>query len=107
MDGQAVKASRRNVERAGKYILTFYDIENGIALGQKLIGNKKNEITYAASMVEGLDLAGCIVTADALNTQKKFASALIQRKADYCLPVKQNHKSLFYDIQLIKGFPIS
>lgn len=51
-------------------------------------------------MVEGLDLAGCIVTADALNTQEKFASALIQRKADYCLAVKQNHKSLFYDIQL-------
>ena len=51
-------------------------------------------------MVEGLDLAGCIVTADALNTQEKFASALIQKKADYCLAVKQNHKSLFYDIQL-------
>ena len=51
-------------------------------------------------MVEGLDLAGCIVTTDALNTQEKFASALIQRKADYCLAVKQNHKSLFYDIQL-------
>ncbi len=100
VDGQAVKASRRSGERAGKYILTFYDTENGIALGQKLIGNKENEITHAASMVEGLDLAGCIVTADALNTQEKFASALIQRKADYCLAVKQNHKSLFYDIQL-------
>lgn len=100
VDGQAVKASRRSGERAGKYILTFYDTENGIALGQKLIGNKENEITHAASMVEGLDLAGCIVTTDALNTQEKFASALIQRKADYCLAVKQNHKSLFYDIQL-------
>jgi predicted transposase YbfD/YdcC len=51
-------------------------------------------------MVEGLDFAGCIVTADALNTQEKFASALTQRKAEYCLAVKQNHRSLFYDIQL-------
>lgn len=100
VDGQAVKASRKSAERAGKYIPTFYDTENGIALGQKLIGSKENEITHAASMVEGLDLAGCIVTADALNTQEKFASALIQRKADYCLAVKQNHKSLFYDMQL-------
>ncbi len=47
VDGQAVKASRRGGERAGKYILTFYDTENGIALGQKLIGNKENEITHA------------------------------------------------------------
>lgn len=53
VDGQAVKASRRSGERAGKYILTFYDTENGIALGQKLIGSKENEITHAASMVEG------------------------------------------------------
>lgn len=100
VDGQAVKASRISGHRAGKYILTFYDTENGIALGQKLIGDKENEITHATSMVEGLDLAGCMVTADALNTQEKFASALIQAKADYCLAVKQNHKSLFYDIQL-------
>ena len=34
VDGQAVKASRRSGERAGKYILTFYDTENGIALGK-------------------------------------------------------------------------
>ena len=88
VDGQAVKASRESTQKAGKYILTFYDTDNGIALGQKLIGKKENEITHAASMVEGLDLAGCVVTADALNTQEKFASALIQRKADYCLAVK-------------------
>lgn len=101
VDGQAVKASRESTQKAGKYILTFYDTDNGIALWQKLIGKKENEITHAASsMVEGLDLAGCVVTADALNTQEKFASALIQRKADYYLAVKQNHKTLFYDIQL-------
>lgn len=41
MDGQAVKASRRTGERAAKYILTFYDTENGIALGQKFIGTRK------------------------------------------------------------------
>ncbi|MEI3086679.1 MAG: hypothetical protein V8T56_01530 [Parasutterella sp.] len=33
-------------------------------------------------------------------TGKVRFSFKIQRKADYCLAVKQNHKSLFYDIQL-------
>ena len=41
VDGQAVKASRRSGERAGKYILTFYDTENGIALGQSSSGARK------------------------------------------------------------------
>lgn len=52
VDGQAVKASRRSGERASEHILTFYDTENRVVLGQKLIGNKENEISHASSMVE-------------------------------------------------------
>ena len=100
VDGQAVRASKNSTQKNGKYILTFYDTDNGIALGQKLIGEKHNEITYAADMVEGLDLRGSIVTADALHTQEKFAAKLIEQGADYCLAVKQNQKTLYYDIQL-------
>ena len=100
VDGQAVRATKSLAQKNGKYILTFYDTDNGIALGQKLIGEKHNEITYAADMVEGLDLRGSIVTADALNTQEKFATKLIEQGADYCLAVKQNQKTLYYDIRL-------
>ena len=100
VDGQAVRASKNSTQKNGKYILTFYDTDNGIALGQKLIGEKHNEITYAADMVEGLDLRGSIVTADALHTQEKFAAKLIEQGADYCLAVKQNQETLYYDIQL-------
>ena len=100
VDGQAVRASKNSTQKNGKYILTFYDTDNGIALGQKLIGERHNEITYAADMVEGLDLRGSIVTADALHTQEKFAAKLIEQGADYCLAVKQNQETLYYDIQL-------
>lgn len=92
VDGQAVRASKSSAQKNGKYILTFYDTDNGVALGQKLIEEKHNEITYAADMVEGLDLRGSIVTADALNTQEKFAAKLIEQGADYCLAVEQNQK---------------
>lgn len=44
--------SRRSGERASEHILTFYDTENRVVLGQKLIGNKENEISHASSMVE-------------------------------------------------------
>lgn len=100
VDGQAVKASKTPNLKTGKYILTFYDTDNGLCLGQHLIGEKENEITHAADMVEGLDLAGTVVTADALNTQERFARTLIECKADYCLAVKENHKKLYLDTQL-------
>ena len=99
MDGQAVKASRRSGERAGKYILTFYDTENGIALGQKLIGSKENEITHAASMVEGLDLAGCIVTTDALNTQEKVRFSFNPKKGRLLPCGETEPQIVVYDIQ--------
>ena len=40
------------------------------------------------------DLSGCIVTCDALNTQRSVAEAIIKANADYCLALKDNHKTL-------------
>ena len=69
-------------------------------LGQRVAGEKENEITHAADMTRGLDLRGCIVTADDLSTQRGFASALIEAGADYCLAVKENQKGLCEGIQM-------
>mgnify|MGYP001179367184 CR=1 FL=1 len=100
VDGQAVRASRTDKAASGRFVLTFYDTENGVALCQKVVGEKENEITHAASMVEGLDLSGCVVTADAMNTQRSFAKSLVEAGADYCLAVKENQKSLWFDIRM-------
>lgn len=99
-DGQAIKAAKTTKLKTGKYILSFYDSDNGVVLGQKLIGEKENEITHAAKLAKMLDLGGTVVTADALNTQTNFADTLVDGGADYCLALKDNHKTLFIDCQL-------
>ena len=100
VDGQAVRASKNESVPSGRYILSFYDTDNGVTLSQRLIGSKENEITHAASMISGLNLQGCVVTADALNTQRNFADSLVRAGADYCLAVKGNQKNLYYDTRL-------
>ncbi len=100
VDGQAIKAPKNSKMRGGRYILSFYDTENGVVLSQKLINEKENEITYASPMIEGLDLRATVVTADALNTQEKFARTLVEHGADYCLAVKENHRGLYLDMRL-------
>jgi predicted transposase YbfD/YdcC len=60
-----------------------------------------NEITAFPKLIAQLELKGTIVTTDALNTQKKAAAAIINQKADYALPVKENHKELYEDIKLL------
>ncbi|HEX9354824.1 MAG TPA: ISAs1 family transposase [Streptosporangiaceae bacterium] len=46
-------------------------------------------------LLDGLDLAGAVITADALHCQRATADYLHQRGAEFVLPVKDNQPSLF------------
>jgi hypothetical protein len=46
-----------------------------------------------------LDLKGCVVTADALNSQKNIAAKVQERGGDYVLALKANHPHLFEDVR--------
>jgi hypothetical protein len=71
----------------------------GVVVAQREVGNKTNEIPEAPALLDPLDLAGTVVTADALHTQKKLARFLVgEKKADYVLTVKDNQPTLKQDI---------
>jgi predicted transposase YbfD/YdcC len=52
-------------------------------------------------LLEAIDIAGKTITADALLTQRKLASYLLERNADYVFTVKGNQPILRDDIRLI------
>jgi predicted transposase YbfD/YdcC len=56
--------------------------------------HRHHEIAAFAPLLAGLDLAGVVVTADALHTQRDHASFLVDRGADYLLVVKANQPAL-------------
>lgn len=100
IDGQAVNASE--IEGSKPYLFNVYDVTNGMVLSQKLIGAKKNEISECVNLVCSLDLRGCVLTADALNTQKKLTEELItNKKCDYCLALKENHKGIYGEVKTL------
>jgi len=79
--------------------LNVYSTEYGIALSSTRIDEKTNEIPEAQKVLKNLDLKGCIVTADALNTQKETARAIVEdAHGDYCLAVKGNQHKLYNDL---------
>ena len=51
---------------------------------------KSNEITAIPKLLQLLELAGCIVTIDAMGCQKEIARQIIEAEADYLLAVKEN-----------------
>ena len=61
---------------------------------------RTNEIKIAAPMLDAIDLKGKLITADALLTQREFATYLVEeREAHYHFTVKANQKTLLQDIQ--------
>ena len=76
------------------YYVTLFDSTNGLSLGMEEVYVKENENKACVRAIEMFDLAGTVVTADALNTQRSVAEAIIRQGGDYVLAVKDNHKSI-------------
>jgi predicted transposase YbfD/YdcC len=102
IDGKTLRGSRGWSEGTRPlHLLHAWSTNEGVCLAQESVDEKSNEITAFPTLIESLELEGAIVTTDALNTQKKTAAAIIAKKADYILPVKENHKGLYEDIHLL------
>ena len=81
-------AERRNLNE-----FNAMSTEWGISLSSTRIDEKSNEIPEMQKVMKQLDCRGCVVTADAMNTQKATAKAIIEEAhGDYCLALKENQK---------------
>jgi predicted transposase YbfD/YdcC len=76
---------------------------NRLVLGQKKVEGKSNEITALPELIQILDLAGCIVTIDAMGCQREIVKRIVEKDADYVIAVKKNQPTLYEQIkQLFK-----
>ena len=99
LDGKQLRGSQDS--ETGKnaiYIVSAWASENQLVLGQQKVEGKSNEITAIPKLLRMLEIAGCIVTIDAIGTQTKIAKTIIENKGDYLLAVKENQGHLFEDI---------
>lgn len=102
IDGKTLRGSRGGDEETkALHLLHAWSTDFGICLGQVAVNEKSNEITAFPELIDSLELKGTVVTADALNTQKSAAAAIVRQGADYVLPVKKNHPELYADIELL------
>lgn len=63
-------------------------------LGQRKVGEKFNEMTAIPKLLEAQELAGTVVTIDAIGLQCLIAEKIVAKKADYILAVKENQGGL-------------
>jgi predicted transposase YbfD/YdcC len=99
IDGKTVRRSHnRAIGTDAIHMVNAWATHNGIALGQWKTDAKSNEITAIPLLLRQLNVAGCIVTVDAMGAQTKIAEAIRHEKADYVLRIKDNQGKLHQDI---------
>jgi len=98
LDGKTV---RRALNRGEDFrvIVSAWATESGLLLGQRKVRNKSNEITVVPELLQALELAGCIVTADAMHCQKNIAKEIMEADADYVLALKGNQGTAFAEVK--------
>jgi predicted transposase YbfD/YdcC len=98
LDGKSLRRAL-NAGEDMRVIVSAWATESGLLLGQRKVRAKSNEITVVPELLRSLELAGCIVTADALHCQKTIAREIIEADADYVLALKGNQGTAFQEIK--------
>jgi predicted transposase YbfD/YdcC len=96
VDGKSVRGSGRPAIAGGRcrHLLAAFTHSGGLVLGQLNVDAKTNEIPMFSTLLESIDIAGAVITADALHAQRDHAIYLHQRGAHYLLTVKGNQPTL-------------
>lgn len=86
-------------EKAALHLVNAWATSSRLVLGQCTVDQKSNEIKAIPTLLEMLEIKGCVITADALNSQKEIARQIVQQGADYVLALKDNHALLHQEVR--------
>jgi len=78
-------------------MVSAWSSEHRLVLGQTKVSSKSNEITAIPALLEMLDISGCIVTIDAMGTQKSIAEKIIAASSHFKL--EDNHPTLHQQVK--------
>jgi predicted transposase YbfD/YdcC len=97
------KTSRRSHDRkSGQkalHLVSAFATTSRLVLGQQAVDEKSNEITAIPALLERIDLAGALVSIDAMGCNPSIAQSILDAEADYLLAVKDNQPTLHADIK--------
>lgn len=95
VDGKVARLSHDRQKGLGAlHSVSVWASEYGLSLGQVACDAKSNEITAIPELLRLVDIAGAIITIDAIGTQKAIAAQIVDSNADYVLALKRNQGKL-------------
>jgi predicted transposase YbfD/YdcC len=107
VDGKTVRGAK---DKDGKAPHLVAALAHGIGavLGQVAVDDKSNEIPAVRELLRAFaDLAGAVITIDAMHTQHDTAQLILGRGADYVMTVKGNMPTLYQQLKKLPWPQIS
>lgn len=100
VDGKCVRGSRTRRDKAVHLLAAMTPA--GHVAAQVRVADKTSQIDALAGLLQGLDIEGSVISADALHTQTDTAKHLVaERKAHYVLTAKANQPTLFAQVKAL------
>ena len=100
LDGKTLRGTCGH-EKSGHpsvHILSLYDCQSGIVLGQRVVDRHENEIVAAPTLLHPTLIKGRILSADAMHPQKKGCAQVHKQGGYYLLITKDNHPQMRQDL---------
>ena len=73
-DGKTMKGSKsKEMNEKARHIVSLFLTEKKLTLAQTQVQEKTNEIPALIELLDSLNLTNCVITTDALHTQKNAA----------------------------------
>lgn len=96
------KTARRSHDRgAGKsaiQMVSAWATESHLVLAQRHVKEHSNEQTALPILLKQLELAGCIVSIDAMGCLPKIAKQIKEQHGEYVLALKDNQGTMYQDV---------
>jgi predicted transposase YbfD/YdcC len=99
IDGKSMRGTIPYGEQRGVHLLAVYVPGQGLVLAQAEVDKKENEIVIAPKIISQLVLAGAIIVADAMHTQRAFSNQVVEAGADFVWTVKDNQSRTRWAIE--------
>ena len=95
------KAMRGTIQENGRNpdIVSAYSFSTGITLATEACQEKSNEIKAGPLLIDKIDVAGRLVTADAMSMQKEIIDKIREKDGYFLIELKANQRALRYGVE--------
>jgi predicted transposase YbfD/YdcC len=99
IDGKTARRSQDHATgRAAIQMVSAWASATHLVLAQRHVDEHSNEKTALPTLLEQLELAGCIISIDATGYQPKIAKQIKEQDGEYVLALKGNQGTLYQEV---------